>query len=147
MAHPNEDLLRRGYQAFSSGDTDTLLSLRADDIAWHVGRSDAFSGDYHGHQEVLGLFGRVMQASGGTFRAELHDVLANDTHGVVLANVTAEKDGRVLTGREVHVWHLAGARLPSSGPRSTLPAHSTPFSPDPRDPTARHARTRVVRTG
>jgi ketosteroid isomerase-like protein len=37
MAHPNEDLLRRGYQAFSTGDMDTVLSLMADDIAWHLG--------------------------------------------------------------------------------------------------------------
>ncbi len=72
--------------------------------------SGGFAGDYHGHQEVLKHFGKLMQVSGGTFRAEIHDILANDTHGVVLANVHAEKDGQVLTGREVHVWHLADGR-------------------------------------
>lgn len=58
----------------------------------------------------MGLFGKLMEASGGTFRADIHDVLANDTHGVVLANVQAEKNGQVLTGREVHVWHVAAGR-------------------------------------
>jgi uncharacterized protein len=110
MAHPNEDLLRRGYEAFSSGDIETVLSLMADDIIWHVSESDAFPGDYHGHQEVLGLFGRVMQSSGGTYRTEIHDVLANDSHGVVLAELTAEKDGRVLTARVVQVWHLTDGK-------------------------------------
>jgi uncharacterized protein len=110
MAHPNEDLLRRGYQAFSTGDMDTVLSLMADDIAWHLGPGEAFPGDYHGPQEVLGMFGRLMQASGGTYRADLHEVLANDTHGVVLINASAEKDGRMLIGRAIHVWHLAGGK-------------------------------------
>ncbi len=33
----------------------------------------------------------------------------------VLANVHAEKDGQVLTGREVHVWHLADGRATAYG--------------------------------
>lgn len=110
MTHPNEDLLRRGYQAFRSGDMATVLSILADDICWHVAGSGGFAGDYHGHQEVMGLFAKLMQASGGTFRADIHDILANDTHGVVLANVQAEKNGQPLTGREVHVWHLADGK-------------------------------------
>lgn len=110
MAHPNEDLLRRGYQAFSNGDMATVLDILADNISWHVAGPGGFAGDYHGHQEVMEHFGKLMQASGGTFRSDIHDVLANDRHGVVLANVQAEKDGQVLTGREVHVWHLAGGK-------------------------------------
>jgi ketosteroid isomerase-like protein len=37
MAHPNEDLLRRGYEAFAAGDINTVLAIFSDDIAWHVG--------------------------------------------------------------------------------------------------------------
>ena len=32
MGHPNEDLIRRGYDAFSSGDMDTLRELFHPDI-------------------------------------------------------------------------------------------------------------------
>ena len=39
-------------------------------------------------------FGKLMQVPADAFRLEIHDVLANDTHGVVLANVQAEKMGR-----------------------------------------------------
>jgi hypothetical protein len=28
MAHPNEDLVRRGYEAFNTGDVETLRQLR-----------------------------------------------------------------------------------------------------------------------
>jgi ketosteroid isomerase-like protein len=40
MGHPNEDLIRRGYDAFSRGDMDTLRALFHPDIVWHApGRS------------------------------------------------------------------------------------------------------------
>jgi ketosteroid isomerase-like protein len=40
VGHPNEDLIRRGYDAFSRGDMDTLLELYHPDIVWHApGRS------------------------------------------------------------------------------------------------------------
>ena len=36
MGHPNEDLIRRGYDAFSRGDMDTLRELYHPDIVWHA---------------------------------------------------------------------------------------------------------------
>jgi ketosteroid isomerase-like protein len=110
MTNPNEELLRRGYEAFASGDMDAVLVVFADDIAWHVGGSSQLSGDYRGDQEVMGFFGRLVEVTGGTFRLELHDVLANDTHGAVLATAHGQRDGRTLAMREVHVWHLADGK-------------------------------------
>lgn len=110
MAHPNEDLLRRGYEAFGSGDIATVLSIFADDIAWHVGGSNQTSGEYHGHQEVMGFFGKLMELSGGSFHLEIHDILANDTHGVVLVTAHGERDGQTLAAREANVWSLADGK-------------------------------------
>ena len=110
MAHSNEDLLRRGYEAFASGDTDTVLSIFAADIAWHVGGSNQTSGDYHGHQEVMGFFGKLMELSQGSFRLEIHDILANDTHGAVLATAYGERDSQTLAAREVNIWHLSDGK-------------------------------------
>lgn len=110
MANANEDLLRRGYAAFAAGDIDTVLGVFADDIAWHISGQSQISGDYHGHQEVVGFFGRLMELTGGTFRLEVHDVLANDTHGAVLVTVYAQRDGEQFEMREVHTWHLAGGK-------------------------------------
>ncbi len=107
MANPNEELLRRGYEAFASGDMDTVLALFSDDITWHVGGSNQLSGDYHGPQEVMGFFGRLIEVTGGTFRLDVHDVLANDTHGAVLVTAYGQRDGRALAMREVNVWHLS----------------------------------------
>jgi uncharacterized protein len=110
VAHPNEDLLRRGYDAFSAGDIDTVLSVFADNIAWHNPGSSQIAGDYHGHQEVLGFFGQLTELSGGTFRVDMHDLLANDVHGAVLVTVSGERDDQRLEAREVHVWHLADGK-------------------------------------
>ncbi len=110
MTHPNEDLLRRGYAAFASGDMETVQSIMADDIAWHIGGSSQISGDYHGHPEVLAFFGRVFEISGGTFRVDVHDVLANDEHGTVLVTAHGERDGHTMAAREVHIWHLADGK-------------------------------------
>lgn len=110
MAHPNEDLLRRGYEAFGSGDMDTVLALFDDDIVWHEGGSNQISGDYHGHQEVMGFFGKLMELSGGTFHLDIHDIVANDTHGVVLATAHGERDGKTLASRAADIWHLADGK-------------------------------------
>ncbi|HTW04219.1 MAG TPA: nuclear transport factor 2 family protein [Streptosporangiaceae bacterium] len=110
MAHPNEDLLRRGYQAFATDDIDTVLSLFAEDIVWHVTGTSQLSGDYRGHQEVVGFFGRMMELSGGTFRLDIHDVLANDVHGTVLVTAHAERDDQKMDVRQVNIWHLANGK-------------------------------------
>jgi uncharacterized protein len=110
VTHPNEDLLHRGYAAFASGDLAAVLAMMADDMVWHVGGRNQLAGDYHGHQEITGFFGKLLELSAGTFRLEIHDLLANDEHGTVLATVHAERDGKTLAAREVNIWHLADGK-------------------------------------
>lgn len=106
VASTNEDLLRQGYVAFASGDLNIVQSLFADDIVWHSGGANQLTGDYVGLQQVLGYFARLMEATCGTFRLEVHDILANDVHGVVLLTVHGQREGRTLAMREVNIWHL-----------------------------------------
>ncbi len=111
MAHPNEDLVRKGYKAFSEGDLETIDTLFADDIVWHVPGKSSISGDYKGKEEVFGFFGKVTQETGGTFKIDLHDVLANDEHAVVLTKSSAEKDGKSLEGNGVAVYHVTDGKV------------------------------------
>src|SRR3954451_22862530 len=96
--HPNVELLRKGYNAYSTGDADVLNDLFADDITWHVTGRSALSGDYKGKEQVFGFFGKIMELSGGTSKLEVHDILANDNHGVVLVTGTASRDGTSFSG-------------------------------------------------
>jgi ketosteroid isomerase-like protein len=114
MAHPNEDLVRRGYQAFSTGDIETLGELFADDVVWHVGGRSQLAGDYRGKQEVFGFFGKLAELSGGTFRIELHDVLANDEHAIALQKATGEREGKTLDDNGVVVYHARDGKVTES---------------------------------
>jgi uncharacterized protein len=95
MAHPNEDLVRRAFDAFAKGDVDTLRELTDQDA-------------------VLGFFAKLAELTGGTFRAELHDVVANDEHAVAIYVTRGEREGRTLENRTVLVSHVRNGKFTQS---------------------------------
>ncbi len=110
--HPNLTRARTGYEAFGKGDLDAVKELFADDIVWHATVAGPLNGDYKGVDEVLGFFGKLMQETGGTFKQEIHDLLANDEHGVGIVSVSAERNGKRLDGaRSVHVFHMKDGKM------------------------------------
>jgi uncharacterized protein len=111
MAHPNEELVRRGFEAFSKGDLDTLRELFDPDAVWHAPGRGPLSGDHPGVDAILGFFARTMELTGGTFRVELHDALANDEHAVALYVARGEREGRTLEDRSVLVSHVRNGKL------------------------------------
>src|SRR5258708_40282726 len=94
--HPNVELTRRGYAAFATGDLATMTELIADDVTWHVTGAGPLSGTYHGRGEVFGFFARLAEETAGTFRLDIHDVLANDEHAVALCTLAATRGGNSL---------------------------------------------------
>ena len=109
--HPNAELLRKGYAAFAEGDMAMVGDLFADDIVWHAPGNNPLSGDYKGKDQVFGQFAKLMELTGGTFRQEIHDIVANDEHAVVLVENGAQRpDGRSWQGRAAHVWHVANGK-------------------------------------
>ena|ERR1051325_989933 len=114
MTHPNEDLARKGYAAFSSGDMTALNDLFADDIVWHVGGRSPLAGDYKGKDAVFGFFAKTMEMTGGTFRLEVHDLLANDDHVVALTHVSGQRDGKSIDDNSVQVLHVSGGKVTES---------------------------------
>lgn len=106
MAHPNEDLIRRGYEAFGTGDMATLNELFSDDLVWHVPGHNPLSGDFHGKDEVFSSFQKVGELSGGTLKLDVHAILADDEHAVALTHSTGQRDGKTLDDNTVQVFHL-----------------------------------------
>ena len=109
--HPNLEAARTGYAAFAAGDMGTLGPMLADDVVWHVGGDNPLSGDYTGREEVLGFFGRLMQKTGGTFKNEIHDMVANDEHGIAIVEASARRNGKWIDDRAVHVFHMADGQI------------------------------------
>jgi uncharacterized protein len=111
VAHPNEALIRNGYEAFSKGDMQTVDETFADDIVWHVGGRSQLAGDYKGKEQVFGFLAKLPELTGGTFRLELHDVIGNDEHVTVLVESFGEREGKTLEDRSVHVWHVKDGKV------------------------------------
>jgi uncharacterized protein len=114
MTHPNAELFREGYDAFGKGDLDRLRELFSPDITWHSPGSNKYSGDHVGIDAVLGLFGRFNEDTGGNFQTEIHDILANDEHGVALGTLHAARGDKRVDDRYTHVVHVEGGRITES---------------------------------
>jgi ketosteroid isomerase-like protein len=98
----------RGFRARRHGGGRQFL---AEDTRWHFPGQNPLSGDYEGVAEVLGVFGKVFELSGGTFQSELHDVLANDEHIVMLVTDRAERLGRKLDDNVAQVFHVRDGKV------------------------------------
>jgi hypothetical protein len=109
--HPNLERARAGYEAFAAGDLAAVSDLLSDNIVWHSGGSNVLTGDYKGKEAVLGFFGLLMQESGGSFTNEIHDMLANDEHGVALVTMSATRGGKSFEGNLVHIFHMSDGKM------------------------------------
>ncbi len=114
MSHPNEELLRRGYDAFKNNDLETLGELLADGIVWHHAGDNSISGDFRGKEEVFAHFMRLFEETGGTFVNEVHDVFGSDEHAVALTHARAQRNGKTLENDAVHVIHIKDGKATES---------------------------------
>jgi uncharacterized protein len=109
--HANVELLRNGYNAYSTADMAVLTELFADDIVWHVAGRSQLSGDYKGRDAVFGFFGKLMELTGGTSKLEVHDILANDDHAIALLTSSGTRGDKSFTGQDVHVFHVQNGQV------------------------------------
>ena len=59
--HSNAAVVRRGYEAFASGDAETLAALIAEDAVWHVGGRNLFSDTYQGREAIFTYFRKLRE--------------------------------------------------------------------------------------
>jgi ketosteroid isomerase-like protein len=110
MIPNNVKIIRKGYDDFANGDIPAVLQVFDRSITWHIPGHSPLSGDYNGHDEVVGFFKHTMELCGGTFAMEVHHVLAEEDVVVALVTVKAERNGRFAAFPEVHVWRLANEK-------------------------------------
>jgi ketosteroid isomerase-like protein len=109
--HPNEILLRKAYAAQSRRDIEGYINLLSNDFLLHIPGRSQIAGDYRGKEEIRRHFREITQLSGSTFRTEVHDILASDSHVIGLVNAWADCEGRVVELPRVHVWHVRKGKL------------------------------------
>jgi hypothetical protein len=111
MADSKEDIVRRGYQAFSDGDMETLGGLYTDDVVQTMPGSNQVSGEYKGRDNVLGLYGKLFELSGGTFSAELKSVKTDGDKVVSVHHSQGERDGKTLSDDESIAFTFSGDKI------------------------------------
>jgi ketosteroid isomerase-like protein len=110
-AGENAGTIRRGYELFNSGNLEELGTIFADDVVWHVGGRGRLSGEKRGRDAAFAYFRQLGELTNGTFRAELHDVVASDEHVVGLHVSTGQRGGRSLNVKEALVFHLRDGKI------------------------------------
>lgn len=108
----NVAIMRRAYDAFNVGDLETLTEIFDESIDWHLPGKSSMAKDYQGRDAVLAYFGQLGQETGGTFRAELERLLADDDGRVVgFQRSTADRNGDHLDVGDCIVFQLEDGRV------------------------------------
>jgi len=97
--------------AFARGDAEQIRCVVTPDVVFHAGGHSQFAGDYRGIDTILAMFGRLVQATNGTLEVEVHDMLANDQHGVILLREKAQRNGETLEFEVTDVHHFRDGRI------------------------------------
>ncbi|MFC7259829.1 nuclear transport factor 2 family protein [Streptomyces lutosisoli] len=110
--HPHAALVRKGYDAFSRGDMDTLRSLMSSDATHHVPGSHPLSGDFKGQEAVTDMYRRLHEVTDGTMSVELRNVLVDGRgHAVSVHRYTAERQGKRIDMNGSIVFRIVGDKI------------------------------------
>jgi ketosteroid isomerase-like protein len=108
--HPNVALTREMFAAMDRGDTDWLMDHTADDIVWHTGGNSRVAGVRRGKDEVAALMGAA--ANPDAMKADVHDILGNDDHAVVLGTaVVTAPSGKSVEYNYINVFHIVDGKV------------------------------------
>ncbi len=102
----NVAVIKRGYEAFSKGDIETLKTLFSANANWHQTEAEVLRGNYRGVQAILAYFGQLAQESQGSLRVEPQTMAASGDHVFVLERLTGARKGRTLETMAVLVFKL-----------------------------------------
>lgn len=109
----NAEILGSAYEALSQGNVAAVFAVFSEDIAWHISGRNALSGDYVGHDEVLGFFQALGERSNGTFALDVHEIIGGDETVVALVTEHAAREDATLDDATVHVWRFEDGKAVS----------------------------------
>ena len=108
----NAAIVARAYAAFNKADIDTLNKLFADNASWFTPGRSLRAGEHKGKEAVFGQFGHYGGDTGGTFRANLLNVLESEDGRVVgVHHNSAQRNGKQLDVLCCIVFELENGRI------------------------------------
>ncbi|WP_327315002.1 nuclear transport factor 2 family protein [Streptomyces sp. NBC_01235] len=110
--HPHAMLVRKGYDAFTNGDLDTLSGMMTGDCTHHVPGSHPLSGDFKGRDAIMDMYGRLFSETGGTLRVDLRTVLVDGRgHAVSMHRISADRNGKHIEENGGIVFRIVGDKI------------------------------------
>jgi ketosteroid isomerase-like protein len=108
----NVAVMRRAYEAFNTGDMETLTEVFDENMVWHLPGRSSYADDYQGRDATLAYFGQLGEQTGGTFRAELKHLAADgEGHVVGIQRSTGDRNGKHLDVGNSIVFELKDGRV------------------------------------
>jgi len=107
----NLELVKLLLAVLARGGQSELRSMLTADVRFHFPGNNSLSGEYKGLEAALGLLARISKWNAGSTRIRLHDVLANEQHGVLLYTVTAQHEGRSVRYRYIDLYHFREGQI------------------------------------
>jgi len=110
VEHANIGLWRKGQEAFSRRDLDTLREVYSEDVVYHFPGTHQLAGHYTGLDAVLQFLARVV-AETHLHIAEVHSVMADEEHVVALIRAIANRGGKQFALDQANVYHVVDGRI------------------------------------
>lgn len=105
--HPNALAYLRTVDAFRDRDFDTIASLIAEDVVWHLPGDHPLAGDWEGRDQLFRLLAELGPLG---FTIREHDVFASDDHVCALSYIGARRDDLEVETRVVSIFHYRDGR-------------------------------------
>lgn len=109
MAREKVELVKKGYEAWNSGDRQWVLDHMSEDVEWTTPPDDPDPGTYRGHEGVLNFWAQ-WRAAVGQLRFEPKEMLEVGDHVVVAAERSGvgETSGLAVTDTVTQVFTFEG---------------------------------------
>ena len=107
---PNQLLVRRGFEAFNTGDIDTLVEIIADDAVQIMPGDNIIAGEHKGREAILAMYARLFDETTGTLKVVLEGTYAAGNSVVAIYHGTAKRNGRSLDQRNALVFEIEHGR-------------------------------------
>lgn len=105
--HPNAAMYRELSKTVEAGDFSSYVDAISDDVEWwEIGSDEPVRG-----KAALAEHMQSMMAAGGSIKADLHDVIANDEHMVALVNATVEQGGKTFSYKTAEIYHVKDGKI------------------------------------
>jgi ketosteroid isomerase-like protein len=129
----NIALVRQGYEAYTKGDLQRLLSLFSRDIDWDMPSIEGvpFTGKRHGIDAVAECF-RLMADSQEAREFKPDEFIGQDDKVLVLGHCTfaVKSTGREFSSDFCHVFRIAGGKVASFKEYDDSYAAAKAYQPD-----------------